>query len=275
VKIDSLSGWAEHYELKLCTEPGGPIPDWKGRVTINDHFLAHELEVIDPKFNPQETSSVHAAFWQGYLEGTFSTALMTWFGLRTDVKWLEDVPLLTAEVHRCGHENQGGTSVEFDVHVGIPRYSATSDSLQRNVLRPYVKGEFAAVVTNCRKVIEGFVRELAGEEPAPTENMREALKFLGKKLPNDMKAAAGNLSASRDRFHPPTHADVRLSRSCIRGKVCDVVATVLQACHDIRLVEAQQCELKEALGKPPVSSSQPEDRAERGADKLLGGTALP
>ena len=147
-------------------------------VSIKDNFLAYELDEFKSK-DSVDRYAMYRSFWRGYLEGTFSAALGSWYGM-----WVhegeEGMPLFEA---RCEDGENDKSDLVFRLSIRPPVYGSTFMSLQRELLCPFVLGERARVVRSARGVVEGFVRELAGTD-ASNENVKgivNALTWLGQK----------------------------------------------------------------------------------------------
>ena len=244
-KIDNASGWGKIEVTKTKTACPTPNQGWNGVVTIEDHFLAHEIVESKTK-DASNRYANYRAFWIGYLEGSFSAALGAWYGMWTTEGGEEEFPLFVA--HCEEHEIKEETDLVFDLYIHYPIYHATFVHLQRELFCPYLRDEKVRIVARARGVVESFIRELAGLESSQREDMVEALTWLGQNTDDAAKGAAAYLAETRNFLHSPVHD---ASKEPTDGETRRILrltsAAIFIACRDIRLDDKMKSELRSAL----------------------------
>lgn len=244
VQIDRTSGWGQ---IELA-DPVVSTADlgWSSTLSISQDFLS--LEASESRFKePKDRYKAYSDFWQGYLEATFTSALLSWCG-----EWMskrKEFMLLVAEC-RKSEDASTPTHLVFDIRVHAPRYAKTCRNLERELFRPYVYGNNKLVVRDARGVVEGFVRELADAPGHPRENIKDALTWLAHDGPNKARGAASTLQKVRNTLHEVVHELAEPSEQETQEILCSTTAAILMACRDIEIDEVTRENIKQALVPP-------------------------
>jgi hypothetical protein len=248
-KIDDKSGWGR---IALSGPTAGRGAErWFIHLVIEDDFLSayHVRKGLE---DPQLVNK-YGAFWSAYLEGTFSAALAVSHGLRARVSGGNfDRPLLT-RVTRSS-EDSAAAPLQFIVSCVEARYQATVEDLSREVLCPYVLGDFTRVVARARTVVEGFVREIARAEESARENVLGALQWIAQHGPVGARDAASRLQKARNELNKGVHvggADATEAQAY--AAVQAAAPAVLKGVNEIELADEQVAELRRVL----VGSDEP------------------
>jgi len=234
VEIDKSSGWGavELAGIEESFDPGG----WDFRVEVSDHFL----HTADP-----DREALYRGFWSGYLSGTFSSALLAWYGERRP--HIHEVPFYIAFIDQ---EESTQNEITLQVRLRPPSYSETCISLYRDLLCPYVREEVAIIPKAARAVVESFVREVAGQGKGGSdsrENVVRAVSWLAQNGPTDCRKAASHLQTVRNQLHKYVHESNELATPQTLHILRTVVAAVLMGCQDLQLLPEDVEQLRAAL----------------------------
>ncbi len=240
--IDKASGWGD---IKLNRHDAEmPSIGWTGEIRIQNDFLTSYHQAFES--TEEALYRNFRSFWQGYLEGTFSTALGTWYGIKTSDGRGAEIPLLYAICSPAENENSDG--LLFKLEVRQPHYGATFLNLQRELFCPYLRDESTRIVARARTVVEGFVRELAGVEGSPQEHVQKALTWLAQHGPTSMRGAASVMQNARNKLHAGVHeGNSEPSKEEAHKVVRTTSAAVLLACREILLSSEERKEFARQL----------------------------
>lgn len=242
-KIDEASGWGRITVGE--TMRGRGSEHWSVTIKIERDFLSayHNRRERDNLQSPDK----YVEFWSAYLEGTFSVALAVSHGLRakSDPKLLAP-PTLTRVTFSS--DDPKTLPLQFKVSGVNARYRTTVENLCREVLCPYVLGDYTRVVSRARTVVEGFVRELADAEESASENVQGALQWLAQKGPISARDAASRLIKARNEVHKGVHTgDADATEIEAYAAMQAVVPALLRGVQDIDLTNSQTIELHQAI----------------------------
>jgi len=251
-RIDDASGWGNVKVSRSKSPFIASTQGWDGIVSVKNNFLAYEISEERSRDSKDsiERYNVYKSFWKGYLEGTYSAALGTWYGMWA-AEGEDGVPLFEA---RCDEQtdDKQATDLIFRLSVRPPFYNITYMNLQRELFCPYLRGENARVVRSARGVIEGFIRELAGSEAfdEDVKGILRALTWLGQNVDNTGKGAAAHLQETRNLLHENIHDVTTEPSDAVTRRILRITTgAVLMACRDIRLDDKGKMELRSVLSQ--------------------------
>jgi len=240
LEIDRASGWG-HIELQEVSDRRWEV-GWGGRITVKRNFLSKSMGEATTSREAQQHAGFKE-FWIGYLEGTFTSALLSWSG-----EWMKkkkETPLLVAQ---CLEEHtEDDSALSLGVQVRRPKYPATCEAVQSALLQPYIERNDSLVVRSARSVIEGLVREMAGSAGDSRERVTEAITWLARNVEGRAKGCCGKLQTNRNLLHTNAHELREPTREETREILCSTGASVLMACREIHLDDAQRDGLRAEL----------------------------
>lgn len=233
---------------------------WEGNVVISQDFLS--CEESKRVFEKKESHyKVRHAFWEAYLEGTFSTTLLAWRGMRLQARH-NDVPLLIAEC--TGEIPDSLEDLNFKLKVLYPLENETQEktfsNLNDQLLIPYLSNDFPRVLSSARVVIEEFIRELLHSKGLPQGGVRKVFQWLHDHLPSEALPKAEDAVALLEQVYDISHKyhHTTIQESEISSKAKEIlqlaVPSVFLSCKHIKLSRDQREELQDALKKKPDDS---------------------
>lgn len=242
-KIDDASGWGRITPGILMKGHGTEL--WSIDVTIERDFLS----AYHYRREPSDTKSLakYRSFWSAYLEATFSAALAVADGLRTklDSSYLA-LPVLT-RVAQTSDDPQT-LPLQFRVSCVHARYRSVLEDLCREVLCPYILGDYTRVVSRARTVVEGFVRTLAATEESRSENIMGALQWIAQKGPDSARDAASRLQKARNELNKGVHVGgADATEMAAYAAVQAAGPAILRGVQEIELTDSQRAELHHVL----------------------------
>ncbi len=244
-KIDEASRWGRITVGSLTK--GQPPEFWFLEIDIESDFLStyHILRGVEDA----KLFARHRAFWSSYLEGTFSAALAAAYGVRATVdptQYEQEQPVLTRVTYNSDESRD--SQLRFRVSGVVPsRYPSSLENLCRELLCPYVLGDYKTVILRARSLVEEFVRELADAKPSPTEKIKDALTWLGQAGPNSGRNSASLLQEGRKILHESHHVIREVVEAEASLAVQAVTPGLLRALHEIELTDSQRVELSQVL----------------------------
>ena len=241
LEIDRTAGMGRRIELGAWSE-GLADHGWAAKLLIQHQFLSEPHDVT--RRRDHEWSKAQEFFWQGYLEGSFTAALGTWYWIQRSGGQTE--PRLYA-AHCTALSTDSDSDLLFQVEVGAPEYEKTFVSLQQEVLGPHLQKETTRIVARARAVLDEFVRELAGVEEGAGENITGALIWLARTVPDVSKEAVARLQSTRQLLHKGVHVSAEPNERMARSVVRMTTAVVLQACRDVHLTASEAEELAKEI----------------------------
>jgi hypothetical protein len=242
-KIDDSSGWGRITLGEPTSGRGSEL--WSININIEGDFLSAYHSRKEP--DNLQLLAKYEAFWSAYLEGTFSAALAVSHGLRTKIVGTNFVPPMLIRVTSSADSSKT-LPLQFRVSCAYARYRSTVENLCREVLCPYILGDYTRVVSRARTVVEGFVRELADAEESASENVMGALQWIAQNGPVGARDAASNLQKARNELNKGVHvggADATEAQAYAALRAAG--PALLRGVHEIELTDSQTAELHQVL----------------------------
>jgi hypothetical protein len=243
IKIDDTSGWGRITIGEPTSGRGSEL--WSVDINIERDFLSAYHNGREP--DDVQLLTKYRAFWSSYLEGTFSAGLAVSHGLRTKIVGSNfERPVVTRVTHSS--DNPKTLPLGFRVSCVQVSYHSTLEDLCREVLCPYILGDYTRVISRARTVVEGFVRELANAEESARENIMGALQWIAQNGPVNARDAASHLQKARNVLHKGVHAgNADATEAQAYAAMQAAAPAILRGVNEIELTDSEIAELHRVL----------------------------